>query len=430
LPPGLEAASPGKQEASPGGTLQMQATYVYDALRNRVEKDVWTTGAGLVVTRFAYDGQNVWADLNSSNQLQTRRLYLDGVDQVFARISSGGTAAWYLTDRQGSIRDISDNSGNVIDHLDYDGFGTVTNETQPTNGDRYKWTGREFDSETGLQYNRARYYAGGVGRWTTQDSLGSGSGDLNFYRYVLNAPLNETDPTGWFGYTLSMNKVFKGTGSYGAFAWGVNWDITPAACAKGGAIVQDYEIDWNVETLQGTYVARPQFFRGITTHWDEAWIVAPNASTSNQQGRGPFDPTATPLYQADGLVLPPGLDFANDWFAEMDVGRSRRTGLPNPQQFMNTTGEVTMKGSAAYYDCLTEDLLKKAGFRQLNPDTGAGLLYSIAQDDPGWIIAANLFAQIPEKYKSDFVSHSATAVWGSIGGRGSHLTYLKTTPPQ
>jgi len=74
----------------------------------------------------------------------------DSVDQLFARIFSTGTAAWYLTDRLGSVRDITDNTGAVIDHLNYDGFGNVTSETQPWNGDRFKWTGRELDSETGL----------------------------------------------------------------------------------------------------------------------------------------------------------------------------------------------------------------------------------------------------------------------------------------
>ena len=68
------------------------------------------------------------------------------VDQLFARIFSTGTAAWYLTDRLGSVRDIIDNTGAVIDHLNYDGFGNVTSETQPWNGDRFKWTGRELDS--------------------------------------------------------------------------------------------------------------------------------------------------------------------------------------------------------------------------------------------------------------------------------------------
>ncbi len=112
------------------------------------------------------------------------------------RISGSGTTAWYLTDRLGSVRDITDNTGAVIDHINYDGFGNVTQETQSSNGDRWKWTGRELDSETGLQYNRARSYDPKTGRWTSQDPLGFAGGDGNLYRYAMNGPTISTDPTG------------------------------------------------------------------------------------------------------------------------------------------------------------------------------------------------------------------------------------------
>jgi RHS repeat-associated protein len=115
---------------------------------------------------------------------------------VFARISSAGTVAWYLPDRLGSVRDIAnDSTGAVIDHIDYDGFGNAT-ETQPTNGDRYKWTGGELDSETGLYHFDWRYYDPKVGRWTAQDPSDLAAGDSNLYRYVGNDPIGATDPSG------------------------------------------------------------------------------------------------------------------------------------------------------------------------------------------------------------------------------------------
>jgi RHS repeat-associated protein len=157
--------------ATTGGTLLLQVNYVYDVFGNRIEKDV-TAGATTTVTRFTYDQGNVWADLDGSNNLVTRREYLDGVDQVFARMAAGGATAFYLTDRLGSVRDITDATGAVQDHLNYDGFGNVLNETNPAFGDRYRYTGREFDVETGLQYNRARYYDPTTGRWSTQDPEG------------------------------------------------------------------------------------------------------------------------------------------------------------------------------------------------------------------------------------------------------------------
>ncbi len=72
----------------------------------------------------------------------------------------------------------------------------MTSETEPTNGDRFKWTGRELDSETGLQYNRARYYDPKTGRWISQDPIGFDAGDGNLYRYVRNDTPNFTDATG------------------------------------------------------------------------------------------------------------------------------------------------------------------------------------------------------------------------------------------
>jgi hypothetical protein len=139
---------------------------------DRIEKDLWSSGTTTVL-RFAYDlggsspsagdglssAGNLWADLNGSASLLERYIFSDSVDELFARIFSTGTAAWYLTDRMGSVRDITDNTGAVIDHLNYDGFGNVTSETEPWNGDRFKWTGRELDSETGLQYG---FHTGGL----------------------------------------------------------------------------------------------------------------------------------------------------------------------------------------------------------------------------------------------------------------------------
>jgi len=55
-----------------------------------------------------------------------------------ARISSAGTASWLLPDRMGSIRNVVDASGAVINALTYDAFGNVVSESSPTNGGEYK----------------------------------------------------------------------------------------------------------------------------------------------------------------------------------------------------------------------------------------------------------------------------------------------------
>ena len=128
--------------------------------------------------------------------MQTRYLRGDQVLELLARIVSGA-AAWFLADRMGSVRNVMDNSGAVIDTISYDGYGNVTNETSPANGGQYKYDGYRFDSETGLYRpdpSIARYYAPPTGLWMGQDPLRLVP-DSNPYRYVWNNPTNANDPS-------------------------------------------------------------------------------------------------------------------------------------------------------------------------------------------------------------------------------------------
>jgi RHS repeat-associated protein len=203
------------QQTSNGTTNLLLVTYTYDVFGNRVQQAKWKSGGSTVTTRFDYDGQDVWADTDTSNTVQVRYLRGDAVDQVFARTVASGQpnagVAWYLTDRLGSVRDLMDSTQTLRDHLDYDGFGNTT-ETTASYGDRYKWTGREYDADTGLQYNRARYYDSKTGRWLSQDPLRFRAGDSNLSRYVVNNPTNYTDPSGADLNDVLRDKYFKDAG--------------------------------------------------------------------------------------------------------------------------------------------------------------------------------------------------------------------------
>ena len=116
-------------ETQGSNTLET-VTYRYDVFGNRIEEDV-NNGSGLQITRFAYDGTNIWADLDGFNNLVTRRLYICPMEAPVARISNSGTAAWYLTDNLGSVRVLTDNTGAVIDEINYDAYGNILNQTEP-----------------------------------------------------------------------------------------------------------------------------------------------------------------------------------------------------------------------------------------------------------------------------------------------------------
>ena len=78
----------------------------------------------------------------------------------------------------------------------YESFGNLTfSEGTPADSNSFRYTGREFDSETGLYYYRARYYDPEVGRFLSEDPIGF-DGGINFYSYVGNNPINFFNPFG------------------------------------------------------------------------------------------------------------------------------------------------------------------------------------------------------------------------------------------
>jgi RHS repeat-associated protein len=134
-------------------------------------------------------------DFNASGSLETR--YLWGPTGIVARESSGGTVAWYLADALGTVRDVINTSGTVIDHVDYSAFGTVLDESDPANGDRFVgFAGLDRDTVTGLNLAVEREENPGTARWDSLDPLGFAAGDANLYGYARDAPAAGVDPTG------------------------------------------------------------------------------------------------------------------------------------------------------------------------------------------------------------------------------------------
>jgi len=84
----------------------------------------------------------------------------------------------------------------VIDHIVYDSYGDILSETSPSNGDRFKFAGMEWDTAIQQYYDHARWYTAGVGRFAVEDPKWFAAGDDNLFRYVGSGPTDDVDPYG------------------------------------------------------------------------------------------------------------------------------------------------------------------------------------------------------------------------------------------
>jgi RHS repeat-associated protein len=102
--------------------------------------------------------------------------------------------AWYQCDHLGTPQELTDQSGNTAWSAQYKAWGEAQEQRsefaqQVSLKNPIRFQGQYHDPETGLHYNRHRYYDPGVGRFISKDPIGY-SGGLNLYHYVPN-------PTGW-----------------------------------------------------------------------------------------------------------------------------------------------------------------------------------------------------------------------------------------
>ncbi len=212
------------RETSDGTTNVAWSTFTYDALGERVAEQDWTSGGGGTTTRFVLDGSNVAVDLDGSNNALVRYLYGAGVNQILTRtVASGANAGpWvYLTDNQGSVRDLVNWSGQVEDHLGYSGYGVLT-ETNAAVGSRYGYDGYQYQVTMGLDYTWARWYNPSTGNWQTQDPISFAAGQSNLYEYVENSATNAVDPSGELIVTVPVLIIVGGA----AAGW---WLFGPGA---------------------------------------------------------------------------------------------------------------------------------------------------------------------------------------------------------
>jgi RHS repeat-associated protein len=179
-------------------------TYWYDADGQRFQK--WQSGTGSKTYWYGVGGETL-GEGDAAGNLTAEYVYFGG--KRTARIDlPANTVHYYLSDHLTSTSEVVSSSGVIEEESDYSPFGTEVVVTGP-GVNHYKFTGKERDLESGLDYFGARYYSNALGRWLTPDWSAKPAavpyavlGDpqsLNLYSYVGNIPTTGIDPDGHCG---------------------------------------------------------------------------------------------------------------------------------------------------------------------------------------------------------------------------------------
>lgn len=179
--------------------------YEYDALGRRTRK---TDAFG--ATEYLWDGDL----MIESRRGQRSELFVFEPDSfVPLATRQDGQWYWYQCDQIGTPQELTDAQGRIAWAADYRVWGEASVFKTGTDDDpmrhRYlrelgrlppplaqpfRFQGQQFDPETGLHYNRFRYYDPGSGRFVSQDPIGL-AGGANLFAYAVN-PLEWIDPLG------------------------------------------------------------------------------------------------------------------------------------------------------------------------------------------------------------------------------------------
>jgi RHS repeat-associated protein len=190
------------------GTNGGTTTFKYDPFGRRIQKS-----GPLGTTNYLYDGFNSIEELDGSGNILAK--YSQGLDtdEPLSMLRSGVTS-YFQTDDLRSTTSLSSAAGALAKSYTYDAFGNLTASTG-TLTNPFQFTSREFDSETGLNFYRARYYDSTIGRFISEDPIRF-DGGFDFYVYVENNPALYIDPMGLVQYNKKPPDTVPVTGATAA----------------------------------------------------------------------------------------------------------------------------------------------------------------------------------------------------------------------
>lgn len=189
-------------------------TFTYDYAGRRIQKTAktWNTTSSAwdttVNNRFLYDGWNLIAELNATNNALIRG-YIWGADISGTLHGAGGVGGLVgiIDPVNGNHFAVHDAKGNVVAlvsastgaytaQYEYDPYGKLIRATGTmANKNPFRFSGKYEDTEVGLIYYPYRYYNPSLGRWQNRDPIEEWGG-INIYNFVGNSPANFVDPFG------------------------------------------------------------------------------------------------------------------------------------------------------------------------------------------------------------------------------------------
>ena len=195
--------------------------YVHDPVGRRIAKKVDT----IVTEKYLWAGRTtLLAVYNGDDTLRQRFVYAGGRLPI---AMEQGVDTYYLAyDQVGSLRVVFDQTGDIVKEIEYDTYGNIVGDTNPTFKVPIGFAGGLYDPDTGLTRFGFRDYDPELGRWTAKDPIGFGGGDTNLYGYCFGNPVSIVDPLGLLG-------VYPGAYDDGMAAYNSVVDIVSTPFAQG-----------------------------------------------------------------------------------------------------------------------------------------------------------------------------------------------------
>ena len=173
--------------------------YQYDALSRRIRK-VNKDESGNVTggTEFYWNDDVLLSEQSADITAEQRgngKVYVfePGTFKPLAFVQ-GGEINHYHLDHLGTPQEITNADGELVWTAQYKAYGSLALAAVQQVENNLRFQGQYYDEESGLHYNRHRYYDPECGRFINQDPIGLLGGDNN-YLYVPN-PVTWVDPLG------------------------------------------------------------------------------------------------------------------------------------------------------------------------------------------------------------------------------------------